>query len=299
MNVKEEDIRKIFEKMGETVRLTLVRVDLTGTNDGYALVRYSSADDARGVLDKYTKVEICGRKYATAPVEGSILIYNIDKKWKNEDVIKLLKETGTEGIEKVSLVVDPDNVGHNLGYGFVELQTCKDAQNAFDCKNLQRKLDKLQKCCFLLLGFNKPNQPRNNRKTPGKSHRRRRSDIMDYKTAVAVQSIRQQAHWMRWQKRFGSGPVVALQPHMLPTWNHPFPARAGGYHTYSYHPGYINMHPSYPQRGYNPLPADSRGYNDHRRPARSFSGSSSSANNPRGDGLLARPNTYHRQGDFD
>ncbi|KAI4348473.1 hypothetical protein L6164_009194 [Bauhinia variegata] len=145
MNVKEEDIRKIFEKMGETVRLTLVRVDLTGTNDGYALVRYSSADDARGVLDKYTKVEICGRKYATAPVEGSILIYNIDKKWKNEDVIKLLKETGTEGIEKVSLVVDPDNVGHNLGYGFVELQTCKDAQNAFDCKNLQRKLDKLQK----------------------------------------------------------------------------------------------------------------------------------------------------------
>lgn len=138
-DAKEEDVRKVFEEVGDVVEVRLVINSKTGKNKGYAFVRYASAADAKKALDKYAKVEICGKQCATAPVEGNDTLFlgNIDKKWTNEDVIKLLQEIGIEKIDKVTVMTDPSNVGRNRGFAFLELETNKDAQTAL--KKLQKK----------------------------------------------------------------------------------------------------------------------------------------------------------------
>ncbi|KAF2288170.1 hypothetical protein GH714_004779 [Hevea brasiliensis] len=103
-DAKEEDVRKVFEEVGDIVEVRL----------------------------------ICGKRCTTAPVEGNDTIFlgNLDKRWTNEDVVKLLHEMGIEKIDKVTVMPDPSNVGRNRGFAFLELETNKDAQFAF--KKLQK-----------------------------------------------------------------------------------------------------------------------------------------------------------------
>uniref|UniRef100_A0A5B6ZRL5 Putative nucleolin-like n=1 Tax=Davidia involucrata TaxID=16924 RepID=A0A5B6ZRL5_DAVIN len=138
-DAKEEDIRKIFEEVGEIVEVRLMMNGRTGKNKGFAFVRFALAADAKAALAKYPKVEICGKQCGVAPVEGNDTIFlgNIDKKWKSEDVLKLLQEIGIEKIDKVTVMADPSNIECNRGFAFLELETNKDAQNAY--KKLQKK----------------------------------------------------------------------------------------------------------------------------------------------------------------
>ncbi|KAK3017585.1 hypothetical protein RJ639_003799 [Escallonia herrerae] len=138
-DTKEADIRKVFEEVGEISEVRLLVNAKTGKNKGFAFVRYSSAADAKKALTKYHTVEICGKQCGTSPVEGNDTIFlgHVDKKWKSEDVDKLLKGVGIEKIDKVTVKADPNNVEFNRGFAFVEFETNKDAQNAF--YKLQKK----------------------------------------------------------------------------------------------------------------------------------------------------------------
>ncbi|KAK2982078.1 hypothetical protein RJ640_003203, partial [Escallonia rubra] len=138
-DTKEADIRKVFEEVGEIFEVRLLVNAKTGKNKGFAFVRYSSAADAKKALTKYHTVEICGKQCGTSSVEGNDTIFlgHIDKKWKSEDVDKLLKGIGIEKIDKVTVKADPNNVEFNRGFAFVEFETNKDAQNAF--YKLQKK----------------------------------------------------------------------------------------------------------------------------------------------------------------
>lgn len=55
---KEEDIRKVFEEVGEVVEVRLAMSGKTGKNRGFAFVRYALATDAKKALAKYQKVEV-------------------------------------------------------------------------------------------------------------------------------------------------------------------------------------------------------------------------------------------------
>ncbi|XP_065852055.1 uncharacterized protein [Euphorbia lathyris] len=138
-DAKEEDVRKVFEAVGDIVEMRLVINTKTGKNKGYAFVRYASAMDAKKALEKYSNVEVCGKQCCTAPVDGNDTIFlgNIDRNWKNEDVIRLLQEIGIEKIDTVTVMANPTNVERNRGFAFLELETYKDAQIAF--KKLQKK----------------------------------------------------------------------------------------------------------------------------------------------------------------
>lgn len=138
-DAKEEDVRKVFAEAGEIVDLRVVMNAKTGKNKGFAFLRYASAADAKRALEKFAKVEICGKQCAASPVEGNDTLFlgNIDKKWKDEDILKLLLEIGIENIDKVTVMVDPNNSECNRGFAFVELETSKDAQIAY--KKLQKK----------------------------------------------------------------------------------------------------------------------------------------------------------------
>ncbi|GFS33338.1 hypothetical protein Acr_00g0027810 [Actinidia rufa] len=82
---------------------------------------------------------ICGKECGAVPAEGNDTIFlgNIDKKWKSEDIIKLLQEIGIEKIDKVTVIADPSNIECNHGFAFLELETIRDAQNAY--RKLQKK----------------------------------------------------------------------------------------------------------------------------------------------------------------
>lgn len=52
-------------------------------------------------------------------------------------VIKILQEIGVENIHTVYVMMDPNNPSQNRGFAFLELETNKDAQNAY--RKLQKK----------------------------------------------------------------------------------------------------------------------------------------------------------------
>ncbi|XP_031094097.1 heterogeneous nuclear ribonucleoprotein Q-like isoform X4 [Ipomoea triloba] len=138
-DTKEEDIRPIFEDVGEVMELRLLINRETGKNKGFAFLRFASAADAKKAVSKYSQVEICGKQCGVSLVEGNDTIYlgNIDKKWKTQDVAKLLERAGIDKIDKVTVMADPNDAERNRGFAFVELETSRDAQIAFN--KLQKK----------------------------------------------------------------------------------------------------------------------------------------------------------------
>ncbi|GAB2235451.1 hypothetical protein Droror1_Dr00025876 [Drosera rotundifolia] len=138
-DAKEEDIRKVFGEVGEIVEMRLLMDRKTGKNKGYAFVRYASAGEAKRAAKQFSKVEICGKESGASLVAGSDTLYlgNIDKKWKEEDVLKLLEGAGIEKIDKVTVVKDPIKSDCNRGYAFIEFETSKCAQVTLN--KLQKK----------------------------------------------------------------------------------------------------------------------------------------------------------------
>ncbi|XP_031475219.1 heterogeneous nuclear ribonucleoprotein Q-like [Nymphaea colorata] len=136
---KEEDIRKVFEKAGEIVEVRLIKNSQTGKNKGYAFLRYAKPDEAQRAINELARAEVCGKPCAAAPLQDNDTIFlgSIDKRWKKEDVIRILQEIGIENIHTVYVMMDPNNPGHNRGFAFLELETNKDAQNAY--RKLQKK----------------------------------------------------------------------------------------------------------------------------------------------------------------
>lgn len=137
-SAKEEDLKRVFGKVGEILEVRIMMDGQTGKNKGYAFMRYAEPNQAKRAVTELTRVEICGKTCGAAAVQSdAIFIGNIDKKWRDEDVIKLLKEAGVENIDTVKVVMDSNNTDSNRGYAFLELETNADAQRAY--KKLQKK----------------------------------------------------------------------------------------------------------------------------------------------------------------
>lgn len=57
-DTKEENIRKVFEEVGEVAEVRLALNGKTGKNKGFAFLRFASAADAKNALTKFQKVEV-------------------------------------------------------------------------------------------------------------------------------------------------------------------------------------------------------------------------------------------------
>ncbi|GJR88381.1 nucleotide-binding alpha-beta plait domain-containing protein [Tanacetum coccineum] len=128
---KEDDIRKVFEKIGEVVEVKLITNLNSGKSRGFGFVTYASTDLADLALMKFRHVKIRGSTWHTAAVEANDAIVLNNIKWNNENVLSLLQKVGITKIDEVSVVPDPENSELNLGFAFIEFETKRDAQMAY------------------------------------------------------------------------------------------------------------------------------------------------------------------------
>ncbi|KAJ7564328.1 hypothetical protein O6H91_02G013000 [Diphasiastrum complanatum] len=136
--VTEEELRNVFQKVGDVTEIRLMVNSHTGKNKGYAFVRYANAAQAKRATEELEHVQIRGRTCGVLQSEENDVLFlgNISKDWRKETISEALAKYEIEALEEVTLMEDPQNEGMNRGFAFLEFATHKDALKAF--KQLQK-----------------------------------------------------------------------------------------------------------------------------------------------------------------
>lgn len=134
----EEDVRKVFQKMGEIVEIRLHKSLSTNKNRGYAFVEYAKKEEAQRALLEMKNPVIRGKRCGTAASEDNDTLFlgNICNTWTKEAINQKLREYGVEGVENITLVPDLQHEGLSRGFAFVEFSCHADAMFAY--KRLQK-----------------------------------------------------------------------------------------------------------------------------------------------------------------
>lgn len=134
----EEDVRKVFERIGEVVEVRLHKNFSTNRNKGYAFVKFANKEHAKRALTEMKNPVICGKRCGTAPSEDNdtLFVGNICNTWTKEAIKQKLKDYGVEGVENINLVSDIQHEGLSRGFAFVVFSCHVDAMAAY--KRLQK-----------------------------------------------------------------------------------------------------------------------------------------------------------------
>ncbi|KAI9109630.1 hypothetical protein K1719_019260 [Acacia pycnantha] len=134
----EEDLKKVFEKIGEIVEVRLHKNSSTNKNKGYAFVKFSCKEHAKKALSEMKNPVICGKRCGTAPSEDNDTLFlgNICNTWTKEAIKQKLKDYGVEDVENITLVPDVRHEGLSRGFAFLEFSCHHEAMLAY--KRLQK-----------------------------------------------------------------------------------------------------------------------------------------------------------------
>ncbi|KAG5050862.1 hypothetical protein JHK87_003060 [Glycine soja] len=134
----EEDLRKVFQRIGEIVEVRLHKNSSTNKNKGYAFVKFSDKEHAKKALSEMKNPVIHGKRCGTAPSEDNDTLFlgNICNTWTKEAIKQKLKDYGIEGVENITLVPDVQHEGLSWGFAFLEFSCHADAMLAY--KRLQK-----------------------------------------------------------------------------------------------------------------------------------------------------------------
>ncbi|KAJ4827462.1 hypothetical protein Tsubulata_006803 [Turnera subulata] len=134
----EDDLKKVFEKIGEVVEVRLHKNLSSSKNKGYAFVKFANKEHAKHALSEMKNPVIRGKRCGTAPSEDNDTLFlgNICNTWTKEAIRQKLKEYGVEGVENITLVADVQHEGRSRGFAFLEFSCHADAMLAF--KRLQK-----------------------------------------------------------------------------------------------------------------------------------------------------------------
>ncbi|KAM5546740.1 hypothetical protein ABKV19_001325 [Rosa sericea] len=137
-DVEEEDVRKVFERIGGIVEVRLQKNPSTNKNKGYAYVEFKDKEHVRRALSEMKNPAIRGKRCGTAPSEDNTTLFigNICNTWTKEAIKQKLKDYEVEGVENINLVPDIQREGLSRGFAFVEFSCHGDAMLAY--KRLQQ-----------------------------------------------------------------------------------------------------------------------------------------------------------------
>ncbi|KAG5219195.1 nucleolin [Salix suchowensis] len=134
----DEDLRKVFEKIGEVVEVRLHKDLSTNRNKGYAFVKFACKEHVKRALSEMKNPVIHGKRCGTAPSEDNDTLFlgNICNTWTKEAIRQRLKDYGVEGVENITVVSDAQHEGRSRGFAFLEFACHADAMLAY--KRLQK-----------------------------------------------------------------------------------------------------------------------------------------------------------------
>jgi len=146
-NIHEEYLYDIFQKYGPLHFVRIMRDSGTGKSRGYAFVNFVNPRDAE-TAKQHAQYEKLGRKHIRImfkrnvreiPADANIFIKNIDTNATVKDLHEHFKQT-TGNI--ISVKVNTDNEGRNLGYGYVQYEKPEDALDAIKQLNNSKLKEK-------------------------------------------------------------------------------------------------------------------------------------------------------------
>ncbi|KAG1355229.1 nucleolin [Cocos nucifera] len=134
----EDDLKKVFEKVGEVVEVRLHKDFATNKNKGFAFVKFANKEQAAKALLELKNPLIRGKRCGIAPSEDNDTLFlgNICNTWTKEAIRRKLKDYGVDGVENITLVADTQNEGLSRGFAFLEFSCHADAMLAY--KRLQK-----------------------------------------------------------------------------------------------------------------------------------------------------------------
>ncbi|KAK1433320.1 hypothetical protein QVD17_10230 [Tagetes erecta] len=129
----EEDVKRFFQNAGEVVEVRMNKELSTNKNKGYAFVRFATKEQVARALAEMKNPVIRGKRCGTAPSEDddTLFLGNICNTWTVEAIRQKLKDYGIEGVERITLVSDPQNEGLSRGFAFLEFTGRPDAMLAY------------------------------------------------------------------------------------------------------------------------------------------------------------------------
>ncbi|XP_050236565.1 uncharacterized protein LOC126686521 isoform X1 [Mercurialis annua] len=135
----EDDLRKVFSRVGEVTEVRLMMNPQTKKNKGFAFLRFATVEQARKAVTELKNPVINGKQCGVTPSQDSDTLFlgNICKTWTKEALKEKLKHYGVDNVEDMTLVEDSNNEGMNRGFAFLEFSSRSEAMDAF--KRLQRR----------------------------------------------------------------------------------------------------------------------------------------------------------------
>ncbi|XP_010327665.1 heterogeneous nuclear ribonucleoprotein Q-like isoform X2 [Solanum lycopersicum] len=135
----EEDLRKVFSKVGEITEVRLLMNSQTKKNKGFAFLRFATVEQAKRACTELKTPVINGKQCGVSPSQDNDTLFlgNICKTWTKEALKEKLKHYGVHNIEDLTLVEDTNNEGMNRGFAFLEFSSRSEAMDAF--KRLQKR----------------------------------------------------------------------------------------------------------------------------------------------------------------
>ncbi|KAL0907873.1 hypothetical protein M5K25_022322 [Dendrobium thyrsiflorum] len=135
----EDDLRKVFNEVGEITEVRLLMNPHTKKNKGFAFLRFATVDQAKRAVAELKNPVINGKQCGVAQSQDSDTLFlgNICKTWTKEHLKEKLKHFGIDNIEDLVLVEDASNDGMNRGFAFLEFSSRSDAMDAY--RRLQKR----------------------------------------------------------------------------------------------------------------------------------------------------------------
>ncbi|XP_049400211.1 heterogeneous nuclear ribonucleoprotein Q-like isoform X2 [Solanum stenotomum] len=135
----EDDLRKVFSKVGEVTEVRLMMNSHTKKNKGFAFLRFATVEQAKRACTELKNPVINGKQCGVSPSQDNDTLFlgNICKTWTKEALKEKLKHYGVDNIEDLTLVEDTNNEGMNRGFAFLEFSSRSEAMDAF--KRLQKR----------------------------------------------------------------------------------------------------------------------------------------------------------------
>ncbi|OVA14752.1 RNA recognition motif domain [Macleaya cordata] len=134
----EEDLKRVFNKVGEVVEVRLVRSKHSQKNKGFAFVRFATVDQAKRAASELNFTRVRGKVCEVTRNNDNETLHlgNICTTWTKDTLVEKLKSYELENLETVDLIDDPNEKGKNRGYAFLSFSTHMDAVAA--CSKLQK-----------------------------------------------------------------------------------------------------------------------------------------------------------------